>query len=131
MEQETLAALKAEVKTVVMELIEYDSNYNVEMLDRLYADTMRLIRVDGHGKISVLDRDQVLELVRSMLEVGSRPTDTEAEFNRIDVDGDLANVVVTRSMNLFGKPEKTVFTLSLGKRESCWQVLEETSVSIG
>ncbi len=130
MGEERLAALKAEVKRVVRELIEYESNCRIEKLERLYADTMRLIRIDAHGKISVLDKHQVLELVRSMPEAGSRPTDTEAEFNRVDVDGDLANVVVTRSMKLSGKPEKVVFTLSMGKRESSWLVLEETMVSI-
>ncbi len=130
MEQNTLSSPEEAVRRVVMDVIEHGSVYDVDMLDRLYSDNMQIVRVTLDGKTNVLSKHDVLHFFQSMRSAGAEPLSTNAQFNHIEAGNDMAHVVVTRTTKLFGKPEKSVYSVCLAKKESGWKVVKETVVSV-
>lgn len=130
MDQHELSPSEAAVKQTVMDIIQFGSIYDVESLDRIYSDNLQIVRVASDGKTSVLGKGEVLGFFRAMRSKSAEPLSTEAHFNHIEVGDDLAHAVVTRSMKLFGKQEKSVYSLCMAKKESGWKVVKETVVSV-
>lgn len=130
MEQRTLSSAEAAVKKTVLDLIEHGSVYDVDSLDKLYSDNMHIVRVSSDGKSNVLEKRDVLNFFQSMRSAGAEPLNMEAQFNHIEAGNDMAHVVVTRRMKLFGKQEKSVYSLCLAKNASGWKVVKETVVSV-
>ncbi len=130
MQQQGLTGSEVAVKQTVVDIIERGSVYDVEFLDRHYADTLKIVRVGSDGNTSVLGKGEVLGFMQGMRARGQEPLSTEAKFNHLEVTDDLAHVVVTRRMKLFGRDEKSVYSLCLAKKAAGWQVVKETVVAV-
>lgn len=129
MDHQNLTPSEAVVKQTIMDVIQSGSVYDVESLNLLYSDNLQIVRVASDGQTRVLGKSDVLGFFRSMRSKNAEPLSTEAHFNHIEVGDDFAHAVVTRSMKLFGKPEKSVYSLCLTRKESGWKVVKETVVS--
>ncbi len=130
MKQQTqLSADQKAVRQVVMDIIEYGSVYNVEKLDRLYSDSMQVIRVARDGSTVVLGKNEVLQFFMDKRAANTKPARAHADFHHIEVNGEEAKVLVTREMKLFGSPEKSVYSISLAKTNRNWKVVKETVVA--
>lgn len=130
MEERTLSSAEAAVKQAVMDVIKYGSNYDVDSLSHLYSDNLHIVRVTSDGKTIVLGKRDVLSFFQSLRSAGAEPLSMEAKFNHIEAGNDMAHVVVTRNMKLFGRQEKSVYSLCLAKNASGWKVVKETVVSV-
>lgn len=130
MEKPTLSSAEAAAKQTVMDIIKHGSTYDVESLDRIYSDNMHIIRVTSDGKTSVMGKRDILNFFQTMRSSGAEPLSTDAEFNHIEAENNMAHVVVTRNMKLFGKQEKSVYSLCLAKNVSGWKVVKETVVTV-
>lgn len=117
-------------KQTILNVIEHGSIYDVEMLGELYADDMHIIRVDQDGKTAISSKQDVLRFFESKRAAQTEPLNTEVQFNHIEAKDGTAHVIVTRTMKLFGKPEKSVYSICLVKKDSGWRVVKETVVSV-
>lgn len=130
MDKRTFSSAETAVKQTVLDVIKHGSVYDVDSLDKLYSDNMHIVRVTSDGRTNVLGKRDVLNFFQSMRSAGAEPLCAEAQFNHIEAGKDIAHVVVTRNMKLFGKKEKSVYSLCLAKDASGWKVVKETVVSV-
>lgn len=121
---------EADVRQTVVDIIESGSVYNIEKLDELYLDSMKIVHIGASGETQVLRKKDVLNFFTRLRDAKAKPLDTSAYFNHIEFDQDMAQVVVTRTMALTGKLEKSIYNLCLIKKEGAWKVAKETVVTL-
>ncbi len=125
-----LSSDENEVKQTILNVIEHGSAYNVEKLNPLYSDSMKIIRVAQDGKTIVLTKKDVLQFLESRRSANVEPLSRDAQFNHIEAKNGMAHVVLTRTMKLFGNLEKSVYSICLAKKDTDWKVVKETVVSL-
>lgn len=118
-------------KDFVLKLIESACNYQLETLETLYSDDLIVATVMPDGSVQSLDYQAVMGLFHELKNSGAPAIETTAQFNLIDVQGDLSYVIVTRYMDLFGQGrQKIVFSLMLRKSNDTWQIYREHAVVV-
>jgi len=120
----------SQVRQTVVDLIENGSIYNVEKLDELYLDDMKIIHITSSGRTNILHKKEVLEFFGNLKKNNTKPLDTNAHFNHVEANNDIAHVVVTRTTDLTGKLEKSIYNLCLVKKNDAWKVAKETVVTV-
>ncbi len=124
------SSANATVKRTILDVIEYGSIYDVEKLDQLYADNMRIIRIGKDGKTSVMEKKDVLSFFSSKRAKNDEPLSKEAYFNHVEATDDKGHVIVTRVTKLFGNPEKSIYSICLAKNNEAWRIVKETVISV-
>lgn len=125
-----LTEQQQELKNTVKALIDAGCNYRLAELEKLYAPELSIIMLQPNGKIISFDYQQNMDFFRQLRDSGAAPIDKTAEFNYVDVVGQLGYVIVTRKMNLGDGPKNIVFNLMLKKFGELWQVYREHAVII-
>ncbi len=121
------AAKADEVRQTVQRLIESGSAYDVDALDRIYHQDLKIIKVDERDNVTVINRRENMDFFRAKLESGAEPLSREAEFIHADADNQSGHVVVVRRMKMTDRLEKSVFSIRLVWEDARWQVIDETA----
>jgi len=125
-----LSADEKDVKQTILNVIEHGSSYNVEKLAPLYSDSIQIIRVTQDGQTSVLTKKDVMQFFESRRCANYEPLSKDAQFNHIEAKNGIAHVILTRTMKMFGNPEKSVYSICLAKKNTDWKVVKETVVAL-
>lgn len=120
--QETL---KADVKQAIDELIQTATNYDVDVLERIYHDDLEVIMVDTADNVNTADKAAFKGLFQTKKEAGDPPMNTWSNFHRIDVSGDKAHVLLSRKNDLSGQSMILILSIDLVFEQGRWQVLRE------
>jgi len=130
--QVPMSADQKAVQQVIMDVLESDSIYNVERLDHLYSDGMQITRVSRDGSTITMGKEQLLQFLmdkRARNTANSRPLRANTDFHHIEVNGEQAQVLMTREMKLLGTQERTLYSICLTKMNRHWKVVKETLVA--
>ncbi len=115
-----------QVREAIEHLIESGSTYNLEELERLYHRDLKIFIVDEDGNAQVLDRARNMEMFQQRRDAGLDPLNRWAEFRHIEAKDEAGFVIVTRKMELRGRPETFVLAIHLVREDERWQVVQET-----
>ncbi|MFH5799389.1 hypothetical protein [Haladaptatus sp. CMAA 1911] len=116
-----------DVKHTVERLIENGSQFDVEVLDRIYHEQLRIVHIDETGTVSTLNRAENIALFREARDSGAETLSTNAEFDCVGADTGEGGVLVTRRMRSQVRPEKSIFSIRLVQGDGRWQVIHETA----
>ncbi len=114
-----------EVKQAIDDLIQTATNYDVEVLERIYHEDLRVIMVDTQDNVNTADKAAFKGLFASKREAGDPPMNTWANFHRIDVNGDKAHVLLSRKNDLSGQNMMLILSIDLIHEDGRWQVTRE------
>lgn len=117
--------VKADVKRAVDELIQTATNYDIDVLDKIYHDDMKVVMVDTANNVNTADKAAFKALFQSKKDAGDPPMNTWAHYHRIDVDGDKAHVLLSRKNNLNGAEMMLILSMDLVHESDRWQVIRE------
>ncbi len=122
----TLETTRADdVKQTINDLIQTATNYDVEALERIYHDDMKVVMIDTQHNVNTADKAAFKGLFASKGAAGDPPMNTWAKFHRIDVDGDNAHILLSRKNDLNGQDMDLILSIDLVHEDDRWQVIRE------
>lgn len=127
MNPKTSSALEEEVKKTVENLIENGTSYNVEKLKDIYDDSLKIVKIDERGNVEVITKKETLDFFTSKRAAGDKPLSKETLWNYVEANENTGHVIVTRRMQIKDRPEKSVFSLHLERKNGRWVVIRETA----
>jgi len=127
MNPKTSSALEEEVKKTVENLIENGTSYNVEKLKDIYDDSLKIVKIDERGNVEVITKQETLDFFASKRAAGDEPLSKETLWNYVEANENTGHVIVTRRMQIKDRPEKSVFSLHLERKNDRWVVVRETA----
>lgn len=114
-----------EVKQVIDDLIQTATSFDVEKLDQIYHENLEVIMVDTADNVNTADKAAFKDLFKSKRDAGDPPMNTWAKFHRIDVNGNAANVLLSRKNDLNGQNMILFLSIDLVHEDGRWQVSRE------
>ncbi len=127
MNTNTVSALEEEIKEAVENLIENGTSYNVEKLKDIYDDSLKIVKIDERGNVEVSTKQETLNFFASKRASGDEPLCKETLFNYVEANEKTGHVIVTRYMKIKDRPEKSIFSLHLEKKNGRWVIVRETA----
>lgn len=127
MNPKTSSALEEEVKKTVENLIENGTSYNVEKLKDIYDDSLKIVKIDERGNVEVITKQETLDFFAAKRAAGDEPLSKETLWNYVEANENKGHVIVTRRMQIKDRPEKSVFSLHLERKNGRWVVVRETA----
>ncbi|WP_375581419.1 hypothetical protein ABWH96_10575 [Marivirga tractuosa] len=116
------------LKQAIESLIKAGTAFDVEQLELIYHENLKVFMVDEIGQSSKLNKKTVKSMFQSKRENGDAPLNNWAEFSHIEADGNLGHVIVIRKVNLTGIEQQFVFNIELIWEDDRWQVTREVAV---
>lgn len=113
------------VKIAIEELIKTATSYDIDVLDRIYHDTLKVIMIDTDDQLNKADKLAFKGLFQSKKDAGDPPMNTWAKFHSIDVEGDDAHVLLSRKNDLSGTNMILLLSIDLVFEDGRWQVTRE------
>lgn len=111
------------------QLIKAGSEFDLETLDKLYAEELKIIKLDDDGQLSMMDKEDNMAIFRKLKESGAAPLSKDTTIHYSERRGDIGYVFLTRKMNLTGKSEELRFHIQWKKLEGEWKVVYENIVA--
>ncbi|NIA71384.1 nuclear transport factor 2 family protein [Pelagibius litoralis] len=118
-------AREAEVRQAIHDLIQTATSYDVDVLDRIYHDSLHVVMIDTDHNVSTADKAAFKGLFSSKRDAGDPPMNTWAKYHRIDVDGTNAHVLLSRKNDLSGTNMDLILSIDLIHEDGRWQVTRE------
>lgn len=115
----------AEVTQVINDLIKAGTSYDVAQLDLIYHDSLKVIMIDMHGKVTQADKNAFKTMFQTKRDNCDPPLNTWADFNHVTADARNAHVLVTRKVKLMEEEQKLVLSIDLIHDDGRWQVTRE------
>lgn len=122
--------LNQELVDAVKKLIKNATRYNIEALDDIYHDDLRIAKKESSQKVSVIDKDENIALFKSKKEAGDDPLSAESTFRYAHASGPVGHVAVERRMKLHDQEEHLLFNLVLRKVDDKWKVVSEFAIPL-
>lgn len=114
-----------QVKQVIDDLIQTATSFDVEKLDQIYHENLEVIMVDTSDNVNTADKAAFKDIFKSKRDAGDPPMNTWAKFHRIDVNGNTANVLLSRKNDLNGQNMILFLSIDLVHEDGRWQVSRE------
>lgn len=114
-----------EVKLAIDELIQTATNYDVDVLERIYHDELEVVMVDTEDNVSTANKAAFKALFQQKRDAGDPPMNTWVKYHRIDVKDNTANVLLSRKNDLSGQNMILILSIDLVFTDNRWQVLRE------
>lgn len=125
METKTQSKAEETVKQAVEELIQTATSFDIDVLERIYHDDLKVIMIDTGDNVNVADKAGFKGLFKSKKDAGDPPMNTWAKFHKIDVDGNNAHVLLSRRNDLSGEEQILILSIDLVFEDNRWQVTRE------
>lgn len=120
-----LTANQAAVKQAIDDLIQTATSFDVETLERVYHDDLKVIMYDISGELNMADKAAFKSLFQSKRDAGDPPMDTWAEFHLIEATENTGHVLLSRKNNLAGHDQILILSIDLIHEDGRWQVTRE------
>ena len=114
-----------EVKQTIDDLIQTATTYDVDALERIYHDDMKVIMVDPQDQVHHLDKVSFKSMFAAKRDAGDPPMNTWVKYHHIEQKDASANVVLSRRNNLNGQDMSLFLSIDLCFEDGRWQVLRE------
>lgn len=114
-----------DVRRAMDELIQTATSYDVEVLERIYHDDLKVLMIDAEHNVNTADKAAFTSMFASRRDAGDPPMNTWAKFHRIEVDGPNAHVLLSRKNDLGGQNMDLLLSIDLVEEDSRWQVKRE------
>ncbi|MDN3667988.1 peroxiredoxin-like family protein [Echinicola jeungdonensis] len=124
-----IAQSKKTLKQAIENVIQAGTTFEIEQLEQVYHENLKVIMVDQNGLNGILDKQSVKNMFQAKRDNGDSPLNDWAEFNHIQANGDLGHVIVTRKVNLTGVEQRFVFNIDLVRNGEGWLVTREVVVA--
>ncbi|MCW9705563.1 nuclear transport factor 2 family protein [Fodinibius salsisoli] len=122
--------LNQELVDAVKKLIQNATRYNIEALDAIYHDDLRIAKMESNQEIRVMDKGENIALFKSKKEAGDDPLSTESTFRYAHASGPVGHVAVERRMKLHDQEEHLLFNLVLRKVDEEWKIVSEFAIPL-
>ena len=117
------------IKATIDALIQAGTTGDLNSLDTIYHDAMKIHMIDTDGKLSGADKPAFISMLREMVDTSSGAANTWAHYNVIEAAGDRGHVLITRKVNLGGDDRILVLSIDLVFEDARWQVIREVIFS--
>lgn len=112
------------VKARINELITGVSNSDFGILDDIYHADMRIYMLNGPDALSVSNKAQFTDHVRTSTEASEAPN-MWAKFHLVQADAGNGHVLISRKVNLTGTEETVTLSIDLVFESGRWQITRE------
>ncbi len=113
------------VKTVIEDLIQTATSYDVDVLDTIYHDNLNVVMIDTEDNLNTANKEVFKGLFRSKRDAGDPPMNTWAKFHKIDIERNNAHVLLSRRNDLSGQDQILLLSIDLVFEDNRWQVTRE------
>lgn len=124
-----LVQAEESLKQAVENVIKAGTNFDIEQLELVYHEDLRVFMVGQNGLNGILDKQSVKSMFQAKKDNGDPPLNDWADFNHIEANGDVGHVIVTRKVNLTGVEQRFIFNIDLVKHAAGWLVTREIVVA--
>lgn len=114
-----------EVRAAIDELIQTATSYDVDVLDRIYNDSLHVVMIGIDHSVNVADKAAFKSLFAQKRDAGDPPMDTWVKYHRIEVTGGKAHVLLSRKNDLSGVNMDLILSIDLIHEDGRWQVTRE------
>ncbi|WP_171102042.1 nuclear transport factor 2 family protein [Ruegeria sp. HKCCD7255] len=113
------------IKAAVDELIAAGTSFDVQALDRIYHDDMRVVMIDMDGNVNEANKAAFKGLFEAKKAEGAAPLNTWAQYNSVTAEDEVGHVMITRKVNLMGQDQILILSIDLIFEDGRWQVTRE------
>lgn len=113
------------IKAAVDELIAAGTSFDVQALDRIYHDDMRVVMIDMDGNLNEANKAAFKGLFEAKKAEGAAPLNTWAQYNSVTAEDEVGHVMITRKVNLMGQDQILILSVDLIFEDGRWQVTRE------
>lgn len=113
------------VRKTIEDLIQTATTYDVDTLDRLYHKDLEVTMVDTSHNVSVAGKEDFKALFKSKGDAGDPPMNTWAKYHKVTVNGENAQVLLSRKNDLNGQNMDLFLSIDLLYEASRWQIRRE------
>lgn len=111
-------------RSVVEKLIERGSLYDVETMEKIYADNQCIIFVEPDGSVRRTSREEIIALFSGWAAESAPPLLSEADFLHVEETSDDAVILLRRRMQ--ADAPSNLYELRMRKSGEAWKVVGET-----
>jgi len=120
-----------ELIELTKELIYHATHFDVPYVKEAYADNFLIVNVDKENGINTMNKEQLVAFVQGNKDANAAPFSTKTEFHYAVCEGNTGMVVITRDLELDGKPNRKFLTVFWENISGKWQIVKESSIVRG
>lgn len=117
-----------ELIELTKDLIYHATHFDVPYVKEIYADKFLIANVDKEGGVQTMNKEQLVAFVQGNKNSNIAPLSTKTEFHYAVCDENMGMVVITRELELDGKPSRKFLTVIWENLSGKWQVIKESSI---
>lgn len=114
-----------EVKGTIERLIQAGTTFDLDTLEQIYHDDLKVFMMDDQGQTMVADKTVIKAMFQSKRDNNEPTLNTWADIHNIDVSQDKAHVLISRKAKFMAQEQLYVLSIDLIKTAENWQVLRE------
>ncbi len=119
------------MKTLTEELISRGTSYDIDFLERVYADDLKFVRILPDNTVHLLSKQDNLGFFQTLKDSGAAPLNTAQTILFADSDGETGTIVLKRRMSQGAQEQDFLFTITWKKRGGNWQIVQEIVAVLG
>ena len=119
------------MKTLTEELIARGTSYDIDFLQRVYADDLKFVRILPDNTVQILSKQDNLGFFQALKDSGAAPLTTAHTILFADSDGETGTIVLKRRMSQGAQEQDFLFTITWKKRGGNWQIVQEIVAVLG
>lgn len=109
-------------------LIKAGSEFDLESLDKLYAEELKIIKLEDDGQLSILDKEENMAIFKKLKETDAPQLSKNTKLHYSERRGDIGYVFLTRKVNVGEKSEELRYHIQWKKLDEEWKVVYENIV---
>jgi len=113
-----------QVKETLDNLIHSAAQANLEVLDTLYHDDMKINMLDANKQLHVMDKRGFIDFLRESTASGHTPS-TWAQYHLVEADDKKGHVIISRKANLMGDEKIITLSIDFVFESGRWQISRE------
>ena len=117
------------LKESLNHLIHAEKAVDIQLFDNLYHVDMKVLMVNEDGSKMIFDKAAFMQLIEGRLKEGNIQENSSAQFNHVEVSGNLGHIAITRKVNLTGHQNKLVLSIDFVWEDNRWQITREVIFS--
>lgn len=114
-----------QIRATIDALIQAGTTLDLKGLDRIYHRSMKIHMIDTDNNLTQANKPESIAMLKDMLERDNGTTNTWAEYNSVEADGDTGHVLITRKVSFGGADRVLVLSIDLVFEDARWQVIRE------
>lgn len=111
----------------IEELMNAGVNANLEELDNIYHDDLKIMMLSIDGQFMTLDKPSCLVMLNDTFKDANPEDHKWVKFHTINVSGDKGHVLVSRKIPLGGAKMMIDLSIDLVFEDNRWQVIREVN----